>query len=182
VKREINLRPKEFVISREFYLPRLLLILGSLFLFLAVFGGAGFLYLYQLDMKSELSSLEGRERELEERLAPMKEMEQEIEMIQNRENFRDEFFEERVAWSSHLQEVYQVAGENNSSISRFNAPHPDEIVITGESESMQDVVELSYELDKLDFLTRVFYESFVSSDAGYDFTIEATLDAKGESD
>ncbi len=177
MKRQIDLRPREFVVAREFYFPRVLLIVAVILLVTAVAGGFGYLYVEKVETERELSRLTAEREEMQEQLEPLEEMERTLEEIEQRESLREEFEERRIAWSRYLTRILDVSGGetqvNQVSASREGGG----VSLSGRSDSMEEVALFVQDLEDMEFLEGASYESIVKEgEEEYSFSIVAVLE------
>ncbi len=133
MKNEINLRTREFTITREFYLPRLLVAIAVVFLVTLVLGGSIFIYLYQMQLAVEINNLAQERASLQALVNPLEELERKISDIEKRESL-DEYFQSNAPpWSGCFKMIYRIAGENGVQITHLSTGSEGKVIIRGES-------------------------------------------------
>ena len=139
MKTEINLRPREFTIAREFYWPRVLATLAVIGLVALFLGGSIFIYLYQMQLAGENKNLIQEKTSLQTRVAPLEELEAKIIDLEKREKLATTLENGVHPWSSHFRMIYQVAQKNGLRVSSLSTATEKKVIIKGESASMRQI-------------------------------------------
>ncbi len=180
IKREINLRTREFAVAREFYWPRVFVTLGVLALFALVAAGSFFVHLFQLNLKTELSFLESSKEQLEQRVAPIEQMELEIEQMKVRLNVDQSYLARLLPWSDYLSRVEGVAARGGITINSISCPDPEQISIRGTGRSMRGVVLFVENLEAQDFLAGTAYTVIALQHNVFSFDVNARMTLEGD--
>ncbi len=173
MKTEINLRPRAFVVSREFYWPRVLGTLAGLLLILAVAGGSVLLYLYQVNLEAETALLRGNVEQLRVEAAPIAAIEEELRSFKDRAQLKDRLIgSSSLSWSGMLQEVDDLAERGAIDLEHLAGSAGGGIVIRGNGLTMRGVAAFLQDLEKLNFLRDVVH-LFISLNTMDRFGFEA---------
>ncbi|NMA92212.1 MAG: PilN domain-containing protein [Firmicutes bacterium] len=180
MKREIDLRTREFVASRELYWPRLAVI--AVVLLVAV-AGSVLLYLDLGRLQKELAYLSDRVEELRPMAVPVITMEEAIDRIGRRATLEKEFRGRITPWSSYLKEFKGAAGEA-VTITRVVASNGGKASISGRSEALHDVALYLESLKKQAYFKEVTLASInlEQQEGRLYFTLSATLITGGGSE
>ena len=137
MKTEINLRTREFAITREFYLPRLLTTLAAVLILALFLGGSVFVYLYRMQLEVEHNYLTQEKASLQANVAPIEEMELKTADLKKREKLAAELSKELVPWSARFWAIKRTADENSLTVTSLAAPGGGRIQVVGSSPSMR---------------------------------------------
>lgn len=154
LKTEINLRTREFVISREFYWPRLAVTIAVILLLSATAVGVFLSYLYIYNLQNDLVYLSGRAEELKLKAAPVIELEQSIDQIKQKAALRQRLLETVTPWSDYLKRIKAAAGKE-ITVAQVAASGEGKINITGQGATLRDIATYIQDLQDLDFLSQV---------------------------
>lgn len=146
MKTEINLRTREFIITREFYWPRLLITLGVVALVAIFLGGSIFIYLYKMQLTLETKNLTQEKINLQARVAPLEELEIKINDLEKREKLADALMGETYPWSDHFRMIYHVAEANRLRATALMVVSDNMVLVRGESPSMRQIALLMQDL------------------------------------
>jgi Tfp pilus assembly protein PilN len=139
MKTEINLRTREFTITRELYWPRLLVTLAVIVLIALFLGGSIFIYLYQMQLAVEIRNLAQEKATLQTRVTPLEELETKIRAIEKRERLAQIFENAIHPWSDHFRMIYRIAGEYGLRVTSLSTTSEGKVIIKGESASMRQI-------------------------------------------
>ncbi len=139
MKTEINLRTREFTITREFYLPRLLTTLAVVLLLALLLGGSLFVYLYGMQLEVDHNYLLQEKTALLNSVAPIEEIELKTADLEKREKLAQVLSEEILPWSAHFKTIKRIAEENSLGITSLAAAGGGGVQITGVSPSMRNI-------------------------------------------
>ncbi|HHX86758.1 MAG TPA: hypothetical protein GX693_01110 [Firmicutes bacterium] len=154
MKTEINLRTREFVVSREFYWPRLAVTVAGVVLLFAAAVGSVLIYIYVYNLKHELVYLAGREEELQIKAAPVIELEQAINRVKQDAVLEKELRQSITPWSAYLREIKEAAGEG-VRVTQVAASADGKMSITGQGATLRDIAVYIQSLKTLDYLSQV---------------------------
>lgn len=178
MKTEINLRTREFVKSKEFYWPRVIVTLLALLLPAMIILSVLFAYLYRSNLQNELAYLAIRQDELRIRVAPLERMEAEIGAVQARATLLEDLSKELTPWSDYLRAIEQTAGER-ARLSQLAFAGDGTVMIAGRGRSMEDVAVYVQDLNRLEFVGEAAFAYLNYEQEGFAFTLGANI-ATGE--
>lgn len=173
MKTEINLRPREFIVSREFYWPRVLGTLGGLLVILVLVGGSVLLYLYQVNREAEIYLLRGNVGQLRVEVAPIAAMEEEIRSLKNRAQLKERLIgSTSFSWSGILQEIDDLAERDAIELDFLANSADGGIIIRGNGLTMRSVAAFLQDLSRLDYFHDVVHQ-FIALNTTNRFGFEA---------
>ncbi len=175
MKTEINLRSKEFAIAKEFYWPRVLTTLTVIVLLATLAGGTLFLYLYEVNLESEISAMASKKDELEIKVKPVEQIEADIRSMKARSTLKIDLQKQVVPWSAYMAEIDAVAVAGGINIETLNCPTNGQVSIRGWSRSMRRVAAYTQELEELEFLQGVRFTNMNTSEDRINFDITAPI-------
>ncbi len=181
MKTEINLRTREFVKSREFYWPRVIITLLTIVVLTTVIVGAVFAYLYHYSLHNELAYLTGRQDELQTRVAPIEQMEAEISAVQSRAALFEDLSQTVTIWSDYLQVIERTTGLWTSA-DQITVAGDGTTVIKGRGRSMEGIAVYVQDLNRLDFVSRASFAYLNYEQGDFSFTLGATIITGGGQD
>lgn len=167
MKTEINLRTREFVVSREFYWPRLAVTIAGVLLLFAAAVGSVLVYLHIYNLQHDLVYLAGRAEELKLKAAPVIELEQAINRVKQNAALEKELLKTVTPWSGYLREIKEAAGEG-VRVTQVAAPADGKVTITGQGATLKDIAVYIQSLKTLDFLSQVTI-GYINLDQGERF-------------
>ncbi|MFY9258282.1 MAG: hypothetical protein WAP05_06190 [Dethiobacteria bacterium] len=147
MKTEINLRTREFIIAREFYLPRFLATLAVIGLVVLVLGGTIFIYLYQVRLEVEHEALLQEKAALEATVAPLKEIEAKLKSLESRESLLKSLETGSPPWSVSFKKIYGIAQATGPRVAVLDTGDEELFTIEGESPSMRQVALFTQALE-----------------------------------
>ncbi len=154
MKTEINLRPHEFVTSREFYWPRLVRTIAAVLLLFSLAVGSVLGYLYMVNLRNDLVNLAGTRDELKLKAAPVIQLEQAIERVSQGVALEKSFLGTVTPWSRYLQKIKSAAGKEIRVV-QMSATVEGKITVDGQAENLKDIAIYAQNLENLDFLSQV---------------------------
>lgn len=181
MKTEINLRTREFVKSKEFYWPRVIVTLLALLLPAMIISGVLFAYHYRSNLQNELAYLAFRQDELRNKAAPLERMEAEIAAVQARASLLEDLSKDLIPWSGYLRTIEQAAREG-TSISRVALAGDGTLVITGRGRTMEGAAIYVQDLNRLEFIGEAAFAYLNYEQEGFAFTLGANIATGGEPD
>ena len=146
MKREINLRTREFVIAREFYWPRLVITLALVLLVLLLLGGSVFVHLYKMRLVVDATTLSQDKRVLQKQVAPLVELEAKIDDLEKREQLAHSLEGEHRAWSGDFGAFYRLAEKEGLQLTAVAAAPGEIIILQGESKLMRPIINFEQSL------------------------------------
>ncbi len=181
MKKEINLRTREFTITREFYWPRLLTTLAVIALLVLIVGGSIFAYLYQMRLSVENNYLTQEKTSLQNRVAPIIEMENKIAGLEKREKLAGLLLTDRAPWSEHFNTIRRIAGECGVRTTSLSNADMNRIRITGFSDSMRQISIFMQALADDEKSSSAAYKFMtLTKDSGFNYEIELVLKTGGD--
>ncbi len=159
IKREINLRPGDFVLPGKVRLARVITALTAVFFFIAMLSGVVFLHQYEANLVSSVEQLYLREKELQAGVRPLSSMEEEINSIYRKEEVLVRLSAGVVGWSDCLRDIRQAAGDNDVSVTGIIIRNDQNVSIDGESEKLSNVEHFAAALEDLAYLNNVFFRN-----------------------
>lgn len=181
MKTEINLRTREFTITREFYWPRLLTTLAVIALLVLILGGSVFVYLYQMQLSVENNYLTQERASLQNKVAPIVEMEGKIAGLEKREKLAGLLLTDRSPWSEHFNMIRRIAGECGVRTTSLSSAGADRVRITGFSDSMRQISIFLQALAADEKSSSAAYKFMtLTRDSGFNFEIELVLATGGD--
>lgn len=173
---QINLRPLEFARQREFYLPRLIFVVGVI-IYIFMVGSAGvFLHLEISSKEINLTSAK------EEHKTAMSEKEKAVEDLQLigelREKKRD--LDKLLAiennWHPYLDVIYRTAG-GSVSIESFSGTDSGSFSFEAETQSLRRVADFLFTLQQTGEFARIQYSYIGKRDETlFNFRFEGQID------
>ncbi len=182
MKSEINLRTREFTISREFYLPRFLATLAVIGLLAIILGGTVFILVYQMKLGIDHEALLQEKAALQATVAPLEEIEAKIRDLERRESLMGSLESSLPPWSLSFKKIYSIAGENGPSAKILDTGTEGLLRIEGESPSLRQIALFAQALEKdTEGSVAVHkYMSYYSKNNIFTYQIELTMANGGE--
>lgn len=181
MKTEINLRTREFAVTREFYWPRLLRTLAVILLVVLFLGGSLFVYLYQMQLAVANNYLAQEKASLQARVAPVEEMEAKIRDLEQRESLSGNLLKDVISRSAYFRRINRIARDSNLRTSALEASGGGLIRVSGNSETMRQVALFMQALEAEENISSAVYKNmtFVEDDR-IDYVLELLLPGGGE--
>lgn len=179
MKTEINLRSKEFATAREFYWPRVFITLTILIFIITVLAGTVFIHLYQYNLSSDVSMLTSDRDDLLVKIKPVEKLERKVQAIKTRASLKRKFEAEVIPWSGYMTEIDNRAHAGEIIIEYLDCPPGGAITIRGWSRTMERVAAYTRELEEVDFLSGVRFNSMSAADNRVNFEIIAPIEDGG---
>lgn len=181
MKREINLRTREFVVAREFYLPRViitLVLLGALALLIVA---SIFIIMHIQNQESQITFLGARKQELTVKVDPVRELKDEIAVLEVRANLKISLSENLYLWADHYRQFHRLASQRDIFLTYRNANQAGELIIRGRSGRMAPVASYLQDLDGIEEISKIFYTYIIYDDNKdlFEFQFEAQVEAPG---
>lgn len=182
VKTEINLRTREFTITREFYWPRLLITLTVIAVAVLLLGGSLFVYLYQMQLEVENNYLSQEKSSLQARVEPVLEMEAKTRDLEEREKLAGALLKDIFPCSAHFRKINGIVQGYDLKATSLIASGKDRVRISGFSESMQQISLFMQALEEDEATgTAVYkYMTFAREHNIFRYEIELVLASGGE--
>lgn len=149
MKNEINLRTREYEISRGFYLPRFLSTLAVVLLLALLVGGTLSVYLYQVKLRSVNEALLQEKAELQLAVAPLDQLEAQIAKLASLENLLKALESDFPPWSASYREIFRIAAATGPQVKTLSAGSGGVINIDGESPTMKEVALFTQALEQV---------------------------------
>lgn len=159
MKKAINLRTKDFILPREFYLSRMLTTLTVVSFITFLILGISFLSLYNVSLGQVVRRLEAQEKSKTAQLAPINRMEAEMKVITEKDNMIATLSTGLLEWSDYLKIIDETAKASNVRLTFLNIRNDNMVVIDGEAPLMSDVEHYVQALNELEFLLNVHFKS-----------------------
>lgn len=147
MKKDINLRTREFEITRGFYLPRFLSILAVVLLLALLVGGTLFVYLYQVKLNANHDALLSEKGELKIAVAPLDELEAQIGALVRIENLLKALQSDYPPWSASYRQIFSIAEATGPQVKALSAGSSGVITVDGDSPTMKQVALFTQALE-----------------------------------
>ena len=181
MKKEINLRTREFAITREFYWPRLLATLAVIALLALLIGGSVFVYIYQMQLDVEKKYLMQEKASLQTSVAPVVELESKIAGLEKREKLAGLLLTDRAPWSEHFNTIRRIAGECGVHAASLRSSGGDRVRISGSSDTMRQISLFLQALEADERNSAAVYKHMTyTQDSQFNYEIELVLATGGE--
>jgi Tfp pilus assembly protein PilN len=175
MKREINLRTREFTVAREFYWPRVLITLGVVGMLAALVITFVLLYFHQVNLEAEVAALESHKIQLEQRVVPVRELEARIREITRTSEAYAALKEAAVPWSIYFNNMRGIAAEDNVTVNFLSTGEGGAVQIDGRASSMRWITAYVRLLNESEAYRDVTYHVMYLDKAAFDFTINAKI-------
>ncbi len=192
MKKEINLRTKDYKLPQQIYFSRLVtgVIITMILLMLIV--AVIFLNFYRNRLEYRAELLRETHRDLTVSFSPAEEMEREIELIKERIEFENSLRNREVCWTDYINDI-KITADEMVDINLISGTTEGSIMIDGKAPNLEKIVVYTQLLEKLEYLDEVLFEymvyniqqgngddipSYDSSDSFYNFTIYGSLSLK----
>ena len=181
MKQEINLRTREFTITREFYWPRLLITLAVIAAVVLLVGGSILVYIYRMQLETQNNYLTQESASLQARVIPLEEMEAKTRDLEKREKLAAELAGGQIPYSDYFKMIRRIARECAVETTSLGASGRERIRISGSGGSMSDILLFMQALEAANEGSEALYQQIsYGGDEKYRYDIELILEAGGE--
>lgn len=173
---QVDLRPPEFIREREFYWPRLLLILSCIFyIFIIIMVGFS-LYYYKLEKEAELKMLREEYRLILLETGKWEEKTNFIDLMkQSKEELEGIIKADDDNWYPYLDLIFNAAG-TDIYIDSFKGKENGNFIFTARTREMGSMVRYLNHLKETEKFAKILFKNIKKSSEGYfDFSLEGEL-------